>query len=401
MAILAGLGGCSFGERDVPQGLDRPVVHAVLNPNAFEQSILVERTLTGRVSVSTDSVEDAVDPIVTGGGVPITDARVTVIAPDGSTAAAVQTRVVRGGSPIPDGTGVYQVLNQLQRPPIGSLPPGFGLGSLLRVVPGARYRLRVELADGRIATGESVIPGTAATSTTDDFSALTFNRDRDTVRLRWPAVPGARSYALRVASPYGAFFFFSDSASYALTGDLRNLFVDQLPRVFQPGFTQYVYIAAVDSNYFDYYRSTNSPFTGSGIINRLDGAIGLFGGYTPIMTRALFVRADDRDPIDGRFTAASLSGTETLRIWVDSRGNGLTALTGAYRLPGGEQFGVLGTLEGEHARLRAVFRNDARYIFRTMDGTLRGDTLQVTLGGQLPGDDSRQRTFVRTAPAPP
>jgi hypothetical protein len=374
-------------------------VHAVLNPAQYEQSILVERTLTGRVTVSTDSIEKADDPITSGGGIPITDARVSVIGPDGTIATAVQRYAARGAQGLQP-TGVYQILNAANEGTGFGLPSGFGPSSLLRVVPGARYRLRVELADGRVTNGETVLPGTATTSVKDDFSALTFNRTRDTLRLRWNAVPGARTYALRVATPYGAFFLFSDSAAFSFTGELRNLFTDPFPRLFQAGFTQYVYIAAVDTNYFDYYRSTNSPFTGSGIINRLDGGIGLFGGYTPVMTRAIFVRADDVDPIDGRFLAPSLAGLETLRLWVDSRGSGVTALTGAYRMPGGEQYGVVGTLEGEHLRLRAVDRNDVRYIFRTMDGTLRGDTIRVALTGQLSADDPRTRVFVR-GPSPP
>jgi hypothetical protein len=394
------LGACTFGEKQVAQGVDRPVVHAVLNPTAFEQSVLVERTLTGRVNVNSDSVENADDPIVSGGGVPITDARVTITGPDGASATAVQRFVARGGATTVAGTGMYQLLNAAHEAATVALPTGFGRSSLLRIVPGARYRLRVELADGRITTGETIVPGNATTSTADDFSALTFNRDRDTVRLRWAAVPGARTYALRVATPYGAFFLFSDSTSFSLTGDMRNLFTDPFPRLFQPGFTQYVYVAAVDTNYFDYYRSSNNPFTGSGIINRLDGGIGMFAGYTPVLTRAVFVRADDKDPIDGRFFAESPAGTETLRLWVDSRGNGITALTGAYRLPAGEQYGVVGTLEGDHLRLKSVDRNDLRYIFRTMDGTLRGDTIRVALAGLLTGNDPRTRVFVR-GPSPP
>ena len=59
---LGALGACTFGERDVPAGVDKPVVHAVLNAATLEQSVLVERTLTGRVNVSSDTFAMASDP---------------------------------------------------------------------------------------------------------------------------------------------------------------------------------------------------------------------------------------------------------------------------------------------------------------------------------------------------
>ena len=87
----------------------------------------VERTLTGRVTVFTDSANSALDPIVTGGGVPISGARVTVSGPDGATATAIEARILRGNAGPPEGTGVYRFLNSAPgagrahagRPPTG------------------------------------------------------------------------------------------------------------------------------------------------------------------------------------------------------------------------------------------------------------------------------------------
>jgi peptidoglycan hydrolase-like protein with peptidoglycan-binding domain len=323
---------------------------------------------------------------------------VTVTGPDGATATAIESHTVRDGTRL-EGTGVYRFINSSPDAGRGEpRPPGFGTGNELRVMPGARYTLRVELPDGRVTTGETVVPGTGRVPP-DDFAALTFNRDVDTLRLRWDPVPGARTYALRVETPYGAFFMFSDSASVALTGELRNLFADRLPRVFQAGFTQTVYVAAVDTNYFDYYRSTNSPFTGSGIINRLTGGIGLFGGYVPIMSRALFVRtAGDHDPIDGRYVSPSPSGPELLRVWVDSRGNGVTEISAAYRLPGMDQYGSLGTIVGDRVRLRALDPLDYRRVFRTIEGTIHGDTIFAQVSGLISSNDPGTRVFVKLAP---
>jgi len=397
-AVVALGTSCEFGERSVAPGEDRPVVHAVLNPTTITQSVLVERTLTGRVTVVTDSAASAADPIVSGGGVPIDGARVTIIGPDGATASAIETQVTRGATTTPAGTGVYRFLNSAPGAGRGEEPPaGLGTANAIPVLPGLRYRLRVELPDGRVTTGETTVPGTGPVPP-DDFSAPTFQRDVDTLRLRWPSVPGARSYALRIDTPYGAFFMFTDTPSVDLTGELRNLFAERLPRVFQAGFSQTVYVAAVDTNYFDYYRSTNNPFTGSGIINRLTGGIGVFGGYLPIMERALTVRSGDHTPLDGRYAAPSPAGPEVLRIWADGTGNGVTEVTGAYRLPGGTQYGCLGTLTGDRLQLRALDPQDYHRVVRTIDGTVRGDTISAHVMGVIATNDTGDRVFVRLPP---
>ena len=367
------------------------------NPATIVQSVLVERTLTGRVSVFTDSAASAVDPIVTGGGVPISGARVTVIGPAGTTARTIENAVIRGGTGTPSGTGVYRFINSSPHAGHGEeRPPGLGPLTEIDVLPGRRYRLRVETPDGQVTTGETLVPGSALPP--DDFRALEFNRDTDTLRLHWDAVPGARTYALRIDTPYGAFFMFSDSTSVRLTGELRTLFADRLPRAFQAGFTQTVYVAAVDTNYFDYYRSTNNPFTGSGIINRLDGGIGFFGSYVPVMARALFVRASDHDPVDGRYVAASPAGDEILRVWLDARGNGVAEATAAYRLPGGDQYGCLGTLQGDQIHLRTLDPQDPRRVLRTIDGTVRNDTIYAQVTGLVSTNDPGTRVFIKNAP---
>ena len=74
----------------------------------------------------------------------------------------------------------------------------------------------------------------------------TLNRDHDALIAQWTRVPNARSYAVRVESPFGPFFLFTDSTAIRLTGDLRNLFAGDLQRVFIPGFRQDMIVAAVD-----------------------------------------------------------------------------------------------------------------------------------------------------------
>ena len=92
----------------------------------------------------------------------------------------------------------------------------------------------------------------------------TFNRDHDMLIVSVDAVAERASYAVRVESPFGPFFLFTDSTRVRFTGDLRNLFAGDLQRVFIPGFRQDIIVAAVDSNFYDYYRTNNDPFTGAG-----------------------------------------------------------------------------------------------------------------------------------------
>jgi hypothetical protein len=389
-ALLLLAAGCTFGEQEIAPGVERPVVHVVLNPSAAAATVLVERTLTGKAPIEDALLVDQSDPIRSGGGLPISGARVLVADAAGNQIVAEEQRLTRGTQVI--GTGVYRFAN-VAVPQPGARPGGAPPAGL-RVVRGGRYVLRVETPDGTVVTGEAAVPGVAADAPEPSFSSVTFNRDRDTLALSWPAVPGARAYALQVDSPYGAFYLFTDSTSLRLTGELRNLFAERLPRVFQAGFTQYLYVAAVDSNYYDYYRSANSVFTGSGLINRLRGGIGLFGAYVPVLTRVVFVRADERDPLDGRYVSPSYNGDETLRLWVDTRA-AVTEVTGAYRIATGDQYGVVGTLAGSRLRLHAVTADDARFVFRTMDGTVRGDTITMTLGGAVAPNDPGTRRFVR------
>ena len=121
---------------------------------------------------------------------------------------------------------------------------------------------------------------------------------------RGSACPRARSYFVRVESPFGPFFLFTDSTAIRLTGDLRNIFAGDFQHVFIPGFRQDVFVGAVDSNFYDYYRTQNDPFTGAGIINRVNGGIGLFGSIVSIEHR----HADDHGRSDpNRSRGASVS----------------------------------------------------------------------------------------------
>jgi hypothetical protein len=382
----ASVSACEFGERVIATPERRVVVHAVLAPEFNAQSVLVEELLTGRVTVNDSLLGDADDPIVTGGGVPISDARVTVTDASGNVAIALETHVARPRPPGDGGTGVYRFVNA----------PSGPRGNTIMIQAGGRYELRVELRDGRVVTGTSVVPGAPNAPVPTATTFAQFNRDRDSLLLRWLPMPGARAYAVRVDSPLGPFFLFTDSTSFRVTGELRNLFSDRLPRVFLPGFRQTVSVAAVDVNYFDYYRSGSNPFTGSGIINRLEGGTGLFGAYVPIRTYSLQVVGEVDERLEGRYLAQTSAGREQLRLWIESREGDVTLITGSYRLPGEEQFGYTGTIEGGRVALRSFLNQDTRLVFRELVGEVRGDTLMLQVTRSLMAGDDGRRVFVKT-----
>lgn len=350
---------CEFGEVTVAQPREQIVVHAVLNPGAFEQWILVERSRVGRVTIDTSRAFDPRDPIRSGVGIPLSGATVLIRDDDGQ-----QWRARENGA-----SGVYIM--------------SMDLGS--RVQPGRRYSLSIRTPDGQEVTGTTTVPRVEPLVLATRRS---FDRERDTLQLAWQSVPAARSYALRIDSPRGPFLLFVDSLSMRVPGSLRNFFADRLPRVFLPGFDQLLTLTAIDSNFYDYYRTRNDPFTGSGIINRIRGGIGLFGSVVTIDFRTLEVTAPLRSPLDGRYVLRSgFSDVSELRLWEETpaQGGNPAGLSGAWQYPSGQRSGLLGTLAEQRVRiafLRAPHEMDTTAVF---DGELRNDSLV----GRYRGNDLR------------
>jgi hypothetical protein len=260
-----------------------------------------------------------------------------------------------------------------------------GVGST-PIRPGARYTLTVRATDGTTVTGTTVVPNAPLNVAAP--ALLNFDRDRDTVRLDWSAVPAARTYGLRVESPFGAFQFFSDSTKLTLPGGLRNLFASDLQRVFIPGFQQAVTLYAVDTNYFDYYRSRNDPFTGSGIINRLQGGIGLFGSIATLDVRMLDVTQQPKEPaLEGVYELAQAPQVpqrivDVLQLYVETSGPP-TSLSGWYsrdrtRLA---RDGIAGARDGTRIELEFLLEQDSRRRLATFVGTQDGDSLVGAYNG--------------------
>jgi hypothetical protein len=379
-AIGGGLASCELATVNVPKTYAGVVVHAVLNPNATTQVVLLERTLSGAANLP-DTSFDSNDPIVSGGGIPISGATVEIIDSLGKAVRGVEDRTVLAEG---KGAGVYRV-------PIS--------GAAL--VLGARYRLHVRTTTGEDVTAATRIPRPDVRSS--GGLTRTLNRDHDVLATQWAPIATARSYAVRIESPFGPFFLFTDTARVRLTGDLRNLFADDLQHVFIPGFRQDIVIGAVDSNFYDYYRTNNDPFTGSGIINRISGGIGLFGSFVTLNSGTLTVIADRSEPVEGRYRFAPLLSSATAPLTIDmtlyleskaARSDLPNALSGRYTTAAnGRVDGVIGEQLDEQITLFFLNNQLSGNHLDAFHGVLHGDTLTGTF---QKGGSNGVAVFLRT-----
>jgi hypothetical protein len=359
------LGACELGTVNIPKTTPTVVVHGVLNPSAPNQVILVERTLTGIVRAP-DTSFDAADPIISAGGIAISNATVEIIDSSGRTTRGVEDRTVPTNNG--KGAGVYRV-------PIA--------GAAL--VPGARYQLHIHTVEGEDVTASTRLPNPAIRVAGGLTRA--FNRDHDMFVTQWSAAPTARAYTVRIESPFGPFFLFTDSLSFRTNGQLRNLFSSDLERVFIPGFRQDIIVAAIDSNFYDYYRTGNDPFTGAGIISRINGGLGMFGALVGLNSGTITVTADQTEPIEGRFRLTPTTTDPTVptqfTLYVESppaKADAPAAISGRYQLGNSSTRGdgIVGQLRGPDVTL-ALLAN--QLVGDTVDvfvGELAGDTLRGT-----------------------
>ena len=341
-------------------------MHAVLSPSAETQVVLLERTRNGSVFIIAPPF-DLADPVVSDEGIAETGAVVRLVTPLGDTLLAREDNMVRGDN---KGRGIYRVALHGRE--------------LLR---GAAYRLIVQTTGGETLSAETTVPAGDADTLRD---VARFDRSRDTIALSWPPATGASAYFVRIETPFGPRSFFTGGTSLRLTGDLRNTDVDELPRVFFPGFPQAVTVSAVDSNVYDWYRSGNNTLTGAGLIDRVEGGLGLFGSLVRLHLQELLVVTPQVEPVAGIFhilgTPLEVSTTPYLRLelFVESRatraGQG-DALSGSYDVRprfgyvGCLACGLLGTVKGTRIELALLRDWTARDTVEVFTGELRGDTI--------------------------
>jgi Domain of unknown function (DUF4249) len=380
-ALLASA--CQFNEVVVPETETTPVVHAVLNPGATDQVILLERLRTGGVDV-TDRRYSRVDPITTGGGIPISGAEVLVYREPGDVfVRALEDAATRGDG---RGLGVYRFQNAGAAPVMPDVP-------VLPIVSGATYRLVIHTPDGLTVTGATTIP--AVPFVPSGPTVRRINRDRDTLRLFWDSVPSNPRYLVRVVGPTGEVSLYTHELEAEIAGSLRSVFTETFPLIFVPGFRSRVDVAAIDENYFDYYRSANDPFTGTGLINHLDGGLGFFGSLATLYSYSVPVSADFTQPIEGVYTleGSLISGfvPGTMTLYVNAQSAGEMQITGVYTSSAGEA-GVLGALAGDVIALEFLATNTD---FRDVLATFSGHVVEGALVGTARAGSTTQSVTFR------
>ncbi len=290
LCVLLAPMGCALEEVTIPLGREVLVVQGVmtLDSTTAAQYIVVERSLTGTINVpDQDSLRAPPRPPL-----PESGALVVVTRDDGDSVTFFE---------IPDTLGVYRLDSVLAR-------PFFTAGRV--------YALRVRVLDGRVVAGRMRMPDYPVVSGIPPDGA-SFNRDHDTLRVTWSGGGASKGVFVQVRprdiERRLTLFFFTDSARFRVAGPQPLPFVDddKPPAVWIPGTRQTFTVAAVDTNLFEFTRSGNDPFTGSGFINTLTGALGVFGGVAPV-NRTYEVVADSNHPFEGRYRLSGRVNTDTL-----------------------------------------------------------------------------------------
>jgi hypothetical protein len=259
LVALAGLVACTFPEQPLPPGDARMIVHAVLDPARTEQ--VVELRATDGSPLKSEDLDSAIVVLTLGG-------RAILVAKQDSEPTDSYYDYY-------DPSATYR----------------FDLQAAgVQLIAGETYDLHITTRAGDVITGSTTIPSASSSSIPGSGS---FDRNRDTLRLSWDAVSGARAYELQVWRTFTQYYsgrrlsysaFVKDSVS--LAGTARSVQEDD---VFLQGSQATVYLFAVDENYYEYYRAVGDPYVGAPP-GRLQGALGLFGSVALIVRRELAVR---------------------------------------------------------------------------------------------------------------
>ncbi|HZI43559.1 MAG TPA: DUF4249 family protein [Gemmatimonadaceae bacterium] len=251
--MLMAAAACTNFENPTAPGPPQLVVHSILDTRFDKIVVLVARARTG--------VPRAVRGI--GEDDPISDATVTVRAPNG-TVMVVRNDIAPGAT---YGPGIY------------ALNPS---DSGVRLSDGGTYALHILTKTGEEVSGTTTIPEPPALQ---QLAQRLFLRARDTLRLSWPQIAGARSYEFVIGYQDDVYYRVFTDTNLSLPGTAVTILGDP---VFPGGPSQF-FVEAVDVNYYDYYRMESDPFAGAAP-SHLTGAVGVFGSITPILFGELNVR---------------------------------------------------------------------------------------------------------------
>jgi len=332
-AIAAALltAGCELADTVAPTLESRAVVHAVLNPLATQQIVIVEKTLRSLSGAGTTTRE------------PITGARIVVYGPREDSSVALADPAV---------AGVYRLPSVTIRD--GSA--GTAAPNVLRIRPGERYRLRVETPLG-VVTGTTTVPVSGPV----DAARRSFNVDRDTLRLDLSAVRNAAGFLLRHDTRLGVLERYQTTLDAALVLPLAIASGDPDEQewsfsfargLVRPGLSQNFVVAAVDSNYFRYHVAGFDPFGDDTRGNSLTGGVGMFGSVVTLMSKTLDLTAEIDSPVEGSWTAdrSSLTLPSTMTLYSSPYFPGsssqFVSVSGRARLANGRQLEAYGTIDG-------------------------------------------------------
>jgi hypothetical protein len=374
LALLASA--CEIEKVAIGRPPTKLALHGMLSATAPSQVVLLEHTRNGSVQLIAPPF-DLADPVVSDEGIAETGAIMTLQSPSGELYVAMEDNTTRIDG---KGQGIYRF----------ALP-----GSALQ--RNAPYRLTVRTAGGVTLSAETSVPGGTAADDPGPGIApdVLFDRTRDTIALSWPQVPGARSYFVRVETPFGPLSFFTESTFVRLPGTLRNADVTSLPHVFIPGFPQTVTVSAVDSNYYDWYRTRNDAISGEGLVSRVQGGIGVFGSLVRLRLDQVHVVAPQTASIAGNYVIGgtdlerSIAPYLSMTLYIESPASrsdqpdlvsGRFA-TGVGKFTGCQTCGLFGTVQGGAVKLALLETGvetkgwSARDTLDVFNATVHGDTL--------------------------
>ncbi len=298
MTVVVGLAACELEEIAIPGGEEILIVHAVMRPDQQRQFILVESSWRGEV----DPAElDRFDLPPNSPQRPVEGAVVTVSNVDFPGDPCGSAVVFDENAP-----GVYQ-----------------SPGNCPTMRPGDQLTLQILVSNGKVIRGTAEVVGLDSAWVRGTFGALplgsldslVFNRDIDTLQFAVYSSHGRLVelqfnrldyYGNLSSSGFDRSSFLADTNDFSVPGTTLDLLDrGEGDEVFRAGRRYLMTVAMTDANYFDFVRSQNNELTGRGFINRLEGAVGVFGSLvaSPLTVDAI---GEADDPREGTYR---LTGT--------------------------------------------------------------------------------------------
>ena len=273
VAAVVGITACGLPEKTIGPEARHVVVHAVLDLGAKDSWVRLSYSDRPQDNYNDSAFRQAIVTITTPEGIVMTGRRDSVYESYSKQYYAI--------------------------PGFRVTPADYGI----TLKGGATYSLSIHTQAGEVVTGVTTVPSAkpVALSRGDLFHWRT-----DTLRLRWTPVNGAAAYFLSIdgveeynidathrdtsyRSRYSRFAF----GPIDLPGTAKDQFDGSDifgPDYYSPsGFDVAAVVAAVDTNYYQYYRRPGDPFAPA-LPSHLTGGLGVFGSIVPIYAKRFTVR---------------------------------------------------------------------------------------------------------------